>query len=186
MPLFPSPKRPPQGALLNAVMDNDIGEVKRLLRLNADINEVDAVGNTPLARAVSYGFNAIASVLIESGAKIDCQNKAGNTPLMMAIFSSYAPDRTALLRQLLGKGASLDIKNNRNETALDIAVIQSRPSVIDLLKETAATRKRLAEEFARAAEAKRREQIAESQKQLKELSKKRHHPPLGPTPPPAP
>jgi len=184
MPLVPSLKRPPQGALLDAVMNDEIGEVRRLLRLNADINEVDSLGNTPLARAVSYGFTDIATLLIQSGAKIDCQNKAGNTPLMIAIFTSYAPERTTMIRQLLGKGASLDIKNNRNETALDIAVMQARPSIVDLLKQTIAEHKRLAEEFARAAEAKRREQIEKNQQQLKDLANKRRHPATGPQPPP--
>lgn len=184
MPLFPSPRRPPQGALLDAVMNDNIGEVRRLLRLGSDVNELDTLGNTPLARAVSYGYADIVSLLLENHANIDNQNKQGNTPLILAVINSYGVAKTAIIRLLLDKGANMDLRNSRNDTALDIAVVQSRYQAIDILKEALAKRKRLAEEFERAAEQKRREQIDKSQQELKDLSKKRPRPHLVPKQPP--
>jgi len=185
MPPIPFFKRPYHGALLDAVTDDDVGSVRRLLKQGADVNEMDASGNTPLARAAMYGYVGIAIALLENGAVIDSQNKVGNTPLIVAIVASYAPNRVAFIRLLLDKGANMDIKNTRGETALEIATIQSRFQIIDVLKSAVAERKRLAEEFARAAEAKRREQIAKSQQQLKDLSKKKPRPVIVPKQPPA-
>lgn len=184
MPVPPIPRRPYPGQLLDAVSDNDINAVRRLLKQGSDVNELDASGNTPLARAAAYGYVDIAKVLIENKAELDSQNRIGNTPLMVAIITSYAPARIDFVRLLLEKGANLDVRNNRNETALDIATLQSRFQIMDALRSAAAERKRLAEEFARAAEAKRREQIIKSQQELKELSKK-NKPVIIPKPPKA-
>ena len=176
----PSPKNPLPGALIEAVENDDITVVRRLLQQNTDVNERDPKGNTALNLAANRGYIEIARLLIDKGANLDSRNMQGNTPLMSAV-SSYNFNRDSVVRLLLSKGASYDIKNNNGETAMSLAVKLQRPPLVAQLKEAEATRKRLAAEYAKAAEDKRLAEVAERQKRLRDLGKIKPKP--GPTPP---
>ena len=178
-----SPPPPQHGDLLNATSDDDLDEVKYLLQQGADVNETDGSGNTPLLRAASRGHLEIMRVLIENGANINTRNKLGSTPLMMTLFSPYSPGRALMMRMLLNRGADIDIKNNQGLSAMDIAVNLSRLDAIRILKEEAAKRGRLAEEFARTAAAKKQEELANKRRALNELAKKSPKPVIVPKSP---
>jgi ankyrin repeat protein len=170
MPIPSNPPRP--GLLVDAVVNYDLNAVKRLLQQGANVNDTDAFGESALCRALTYGYMDIARILIENGADLNTQNRLGNTPLIIVINTSYASGREDIARLLLQKGANIDIKNKAGETAMSIALSQQRPTVIKMLKDEKANRKVIAEEFARAAAAKRREETFERQRRLKELAKK--------------
>ena len=180
-----SPKPPQSGDLLNAASDDDLDEVKYLLRQGADVNETDAYGNTPLSRAASRGHLEVMRVLIENGANINSRNKLGSTPLMMALFSPYSPARALIIRMLLDKGAEIALRNNEGKTALDIAIGLARLDAVRILKDESVKRQRLAEEFAQASAAKRREELAEKKRRLNELAKKSPKPVIVPKAPKA-
>ena len=76
---------------INAIMQNNLGEVKRILSSvsKEEIKEllIDTTandGSTPLHWAAFNGHKEGAVYLIEQGAAVDATNKYGNTPLNVA------------------------------------------------------------------------------------------------------
>jgi hypothetical protein len=180
----PVPKKPPYGALTDAVQTGDTSTVQRLLAQGADVNERDQAGNSVLSRAAYAGYMEIARLLVDKGANLDSRNSMGETALMFAV-SSYSPNRDYMVRLLLDKGANIDIRNTSGNTAQTLAVMRSRPQLAEMIKETVRTRQLLAEEFARAAEAKRRDERLTRQERLIALGKSRPKPKPVPKPPEA-
>ena len=61
-----------------------MGEVERLLEEEADINEKDQCGTTPLMHASWWGHINVVKLLIESGADLNQRNGRWNTALHFA------------------------------------------------------------------------------------------------------
>ena len=86
-------------------------------------------GNTALMIAIGQsGFTHTesAKLLIAKGAKMDIQDKLGNTALMDAVHN------TEIAKILIDKGAKIDIQNSGGETALMLAACKY-PEVVKLL-----------------------------------------------------
>ena len=98
-------------------------EVRRLLRLGADVNYRDAQGKTALHRAARTGFTVTMGVLLEHGASVNIEDGKGETALFDAIRSTIkSADRKAeAIRALLKAGADPLHANKRGETAREIA-----------------------------------------------------------------
>ena len=77
--------------LYRAALFGDIGLLERLIEQDADVNDVNAAGNTALHAAVIDERPDIVQLLIDGGADINGVNKMGQTPLSRAV-------RNALLR----------------------------------------------------------------------------------------
>ncbi len=173
---------------MDAVLDNNISKVRALLDQNADIEEKDGNGNTPLNRAADMGRTEICRVLIDKGADVNTKNNNGDTPLMSTVGAypayNYNNDSISIARMLLAKGADMTVKNKQGETAMDIAQMRNKSTIVTMMKEETATRKRLAEEYARAVEKKRQETVKDMQHELKEAAKNK--PRLKPRPPAGP
>jgi ankyrin repeat protein len=170
---YPSSRKPQPGELLQAVNDSDYSAVRRIVEQSPDLlEERDYAGNTPLNRAAAFGYTDIVRYLLEKGADIDSRNKHGETPLISTI-SSYGNNREVVTRLLLEKGANMDIRNTDGKTAMAIATDRSRVSLIDILKAETTKRKRLALEFAKVAEEKRRAEVAARQDALREEAARR-------------
>jgi ankyrin repeat protein len=110
--------------------------IDRLLNKGADINALDALGNTPLFRATtnrrgnSFETNKF---LIDRGAKVNIANRAGQTPLMLA---ASLPDeensnseqrytiqklRIGLIQLFIDNDADVNSKDKDGKTAIDLA-----------------------------------------------------------------
>lgn len=90
-------------------------KLKYLLNLGADTEIRDKFGNTPLAFAAINSYGPCieqVSLLLEAGADIDAQDNVGNTALMSAMFHN----RASSTEELLKKGASIEIRNNKGWT----------------------------------------------------------------------
>jgi len=101
------------------------------------INAKNDEGDTPLHTLVNTN-DPIENieVLLKYGVNINAQNKNGLTPLMLTTYTKLAQmyredgeiekakklleDSKEKAKILLGNGARLDIKNNKNQTALDM------------------------------------------------------------------
>lgn len=63
--------------------------VTLFLELNS-LEEKDSDGNTPLHLAIEHGHLESARLLLNAGAKIDCSNKNGDTPVDLALTSNQS------------------------------------------------------------------------------------------------
>lgn len=74
----------------------------------------------------------IAQMLLDRGARIDIQNKHGNTPIMFAIKNGFVN----IVELLINKGADLNITNEHKMNTLLYAVKTGNLEIIELLLNT--------------------------------------------------
>ena len=98
-------------------------EVRRLLRLGADVDYRDSQGKTALHRASRAGFRVTMGILLEHGASVYIEDTKGETPLFDAIRSTIknADRKAEAIRALLEAGADSLHVNRRGETAAEVA-----------------------------------------------------------------
>lgn len=104
-------------ALHLASQTGNLEIVKILLTRGSGLHTQDHQGQTPLHLACQTGQYETAKFLIEQGAKIDVQDKTGTTALMLAA----AADHLSIVRMLYYLGANTTLKNNQNQTIMDIS-----------------------------------------------------------------
>ena len=107
----------PDDELDNAITANDIDRVQYLSGHGAHINAADGAGNTPLIDASRFGFNAIATFLIDHKADTNAADLGGWTPLMYAA----ANDNAVLVDVLVKHGAKISAADRDGLTPLGIA-----------------------------------------------------------------
>lgn len=122
--------------LFAATMSGEIEIVRYLIERGADLNlkTDDIYGQTALMNAAALGRTDIVKLLVESGAKLDLETNKGLTALMFS--SAFGHSETVSF--LLKKGAKLDTKNIEGKTALDIAVLNNRYTVAEILRSAGA------------------------------------------------
>jgi len=113
--------------LLDAVYDNDLREVDRLIMGGANVNEIVSGANngTPLGCAAMKDLPEAAQILIDNGADLDQDDGFGRTPLMAAI--SHSSHRVASL--LISKGADVNATWGK-ATPLSKAVENGAPAIM--------------------------------------------------------
>lgn len=79
-----------------AIGHTDIVEI--LLESGADVNVVDARGETPLHVAARWGKQAILQVLVQAGSDVHIQNKSNKTALALAIREGHSDAVETLTR----------------------------------------------------------------------------------------
>lgn len=107
-------------ALFECCWREKIMEAKRLIEAEADVNERNREGETPLHVACEFGCFEIAEALIEAGADVNARDNHGVTPLIKACSNIY----TLLAKLLLDSGAEVNAVNGRDNesyTALHAA-----------------------------------------------------------------
>lgn len=90
----------------------------------------DYSGQTPLMIAASIGETGSIMALLDAGAAINNQDWLGDTALLKSIKSGT--DESA--RALIYAGADLKIKNDEQESALDLAERFARKDIADYLR----------------------------------------------------
>ena len=81
----------PRSRRVNRVVESDaavVDSVAVALRLGADVNAVNAAGDTALHVAAEGGNDVVVEVLAEHGANLNSKNNRGQTPLTVAMASA--------------------------------------------------------------------------------------------------
>lgn len=120
-------------ALIYAALKGHEDIVKFLLRIpSIKINIQNDEGETALMTASAWGHENIVKLLLGvADININAQDRYGNTALMFAVTN----DRENITKFLLAAGANPDIKNNKNQTALDLAKPKFKPTFMALISE---------------------------------------------------
>ena len=74
--------------LVKAAKDGDLGKVSNLLNKKEPVNVQDDFGNTPLMLAAENDHLDVVTRLLAANPKLDIQNQAKKTALMMASFTT--------------------------------------------------------------------------------------------------
>ncbi|CAA9392099.1 MAG: hypothetical protein AVDCRST_MAG74-1160 [uncultured Pyrinomonadaceae bacterium] len=118
-------------ALVMAVENDDLDEVKMLVAKGARVNAKDKGydKNTPLHVAVENGNLEIVKFLLSSGAKTSSKNADKRTPLMMLDEDASAE----IVNLLLIYGAKINFADREGNTALTFAAEYSSEEVVQAL-----------------------------------------------------
>jgi len=116
--------------LLHAAYYGHIQKVKSLLDKGVDVNFQDeGYGASPLHAASQSGRKKIVRMLLNRGAKVNLQNKKGDTALMAAAFNGHKD----IIEILVLAGADVNHQNPVDETALSLAREERRKKIVKLL-----------------------------------------------------
>ncbi|TIH10718.1 ankyrin repeat domain-containing protein [Pseudomonas leptonychotis] len=108
----------------------NLRKARRLVRKGADVNHIDAAGETPLHGAAAWGHSSTVLFLLSVGARHDIKAKNTNnmTPLHWAARSDLKS-----VKLLLKAGAEKEAKDAQGNTAYDIAKKHERPEIAAFL-----------------------------------------------------
>lgn len=118
--------------LLNAVRYGRTDIIKKLIEAGAKTDLQDSDGHGLLHLAAQQGAEETARLLLEKGLEIDERDRQhGYTPLQWAVYYN----RMQMVEFLLEQGADAHIKNNRGQTALQLARDRNNDAIAYLLEQ---------------------------------------------------
>ncbi|XP_033756887.1 synphilin-1-like [Pecten maximus] len=117
--------------LSHAVRSEQLGAVKRLIKMGADVNSRDGQGRTCLSTAAYQGWYDGVMYLLRKGAKQNISDKSGRTPLHACTYDKDIRIIGALLQTLIGP--EVNQPDNEKMTPLHWAAFHDRPEHVQML-----------------------------------------------------
>ncbi len=119
--------------LEQAIIDGNVGQVIQFVQAGADVNIVNKKGESLLHQVIQFasGYQddhmsaAILEFLIEHGATVDVQNRAGQTPLHCAVLLLSSE----MVDILVAHKANLNLQDNQGQTPLMALIHRGMPPV---------------------------------------------------------
>ncbi|MEO8427770.1 MAG: ankyrin repeat domain-containing protein, partial [Verrucomicrobiota bacterium] len=127
-----------KGLFFNSLLTGKDEIARFLMEKGADVNLSDGFAGHSLGAALVNGNTAFASELIERGADIHLARNVGDVPPIVYAAHNDQGD-PALVKLLLKKGADLNARNDRDETALTWARKRGETQLVHFLEEQGAT-----------------------------------------------
>jgi ankyrin repeat protein len=127
-----SPDKKGYTALMGAINNRKIANVKVLLDAGGDVNaKVPETGDTPLTLPLYYAYDStqIIRCLLDKGADPNAANKYGRSALMLATFRKPRSVIEALLRA----GADVNARDLKGNTALMEAADNNNLEAVEVL-----------------------------------------------------
>ncbi|MBJ3816867.1 ankyrin repeat domain-containing protein [Shimwellia pseudoproteus] len=119
-------------ALILALYHDQPAVTRYLLAQGADPNRADNHGRTALMGAAFKGDTKAADILLaDSRTQINLQNPQGQTAAMYAALFGHK----VFLQHLVAKGARLDIKDAKGNTAASLAESQGNQELANWIKQ---------------------------------------------------
>ncbi len=108
----------------DAALYGKLTKVQQLLAEGADPNAITACGKSPMMAAI-YGHKDVIAALLDAGADpnlgSDKEFEEGTTALMYLASSFFASNRAEVIKLLVARGADVNARNGKGQTALIIA-----------------------------------------------------------------
>ncbi len=115
--------------LIEAVKTIDLISLNVLLSEGADIDTVDAEGNTPLMIASKIGNPRMLRIILVHNPDVNAVNNIGETALMIAAENG----QYSVVQQLIENGADVNAKNHAGLTALGLSIRFGHREITNLL-----------------------------------------------------
>ena len=115
--------------LLDAARAGDLSRARALVRQKVDVNQTAPDGSTALHWAVERDDEAMAALLLQSGANPKAVNRYGVPPMAIAAANGNAP----ILVRLLAAGADPNVGLSADETPLMTAARAGRADAVRVL-----------------------------------------------------
>jgi ankyrin repeat protein len=106
--------------LFEATRENNLPEIRRLLRAGADVDAKSSNGATPLSEASYRGHSQVFKELVEHGADIEAETSYGYRPLHLACNQGHLAVVNELLSPNDSNGATTSILGKRKSRGADI------------------------------------------------------------------
>lgn len=107
-----------------------------LLEDGFELNETDNSGATPLIWSAFCGSEiTLTYLLAQPGIEVNAQNDKGETALHLAIQAPHSVKPANIIKRLMIKGASLDIKDSKGRKPIEVCKkrIEKNPKLRDAL-----------------------------------------------------
>ena len=95
-----------------------------------DLNLKNSADETPLALALSKGYNHLASQMIQSGADVNVTDGSGMSLLLKAIQDK----NLSAASFLLSNGADINTRSPQGMTPLELAVREGAASIVEKVR----------------------------------------------------
>ena len=130
-----------QDRLFDAIREADLERVKLCLESGAQINSMGGQKTFPLHQSLHYTISSgkrkpkrnqveVIKILLQNGAIVDLKDRAGRSPLHLAVDNK----KIEVIKLLLQYGAQIDIKDDKNQTPIDIAWQKGFQTILYYLK----------------------------------------------------
>lgn len=116
-------------SLADAILQENVDDVRGLLRYGDDVNQLDEYGFTPLIEAAIVENIEITKLLLGQGANPNLQDATGGTPLQWAAENN----NLALCRLLLANGANPNAYNFSGQPVLAMPTLRRQSALRQLL-----------------------------------------------------
>lgn len=116
-------------SLADAIIQEDIAQIRANLHYGTNLNQLDEYGFTPLIEAAIANNTDIARLLIDYGADVNLQDSTGNTPLHWSAENNNVP----LTELLLTKGANPNNYNISGQPILVMPILRRQQAIKKLL-----------------------------------------------------
>jgi len=98
------------------IKNQDLAAIELLLKAEANIENADISGDTPLMVAVKSKLFSIAELLVNYGANTEIIDSDGNTPLLLAVKKKFL----SIAELLINSGAHLEAVDDNGESILEL------------------------------------------------------------------
>ncbi|KAL1526084.1 hypothetical protein AB1Y20_020901 [Prymnesium parvum] len=124
--------------MISAASRGNVLQLARLLENNANIEERDRDGFSPLHCAACFGHEDAVRLLLENNADIAARDKEGTTPLLWAAHNGHE----GAARLLLQNNADITARDNDSRSPLHYAAMNGYEGAVRLLLENNADTRR--------------------------------------------
>lgn len=124
---------------VSAAENGDIAKVKELLDKKIDANCKGIWGFTALKAAATMGYAEIVELLIQNNADVNFTTKSGSTTLMGPCGQKkWNSGLAKVVKMLIEHNAPINAKDKDGWTALDYAMFNRHPDLVEILKKAGA------------------------------------------------